>query len=297
MEILAPPLPARRALDRARRSRDPRFDGRFFVGVTHDRHLLPAGVPGAEPARRERALLPDRRRRGRGRLPAVPALPARGRARHAGLARHLGRRRRALRARSHEGALDERRRGRARRPARHRRRATCTACSWRTSARRRSRSRRRAALHFAKRLIDETDLPMTEIAFASGFGSVRRFNDAFRTTYDRAPSALRRLRPRDGAPAGGETSCASRSARPTTRPACSRSSRRARFPASSAWTSGATRRTLALASGAPPWCRCERCPAGTRCLLRVAGRAARARSSSSTTDAAARVRPRRGPGR
>jgi AraC family transcriptional regulator of adaptative response / DNA-3-methyladenine glycosylase II len=35
-------------------------------------------------------------------------------------------------------------------------------------------------LLFAKRLIDETDLPMTEVAIASGFGSLRRFNDAFR---------------------------------------------------------------------------------------------------------------------
>ncbi len=31
----------------------------------------------------------------------------------------------------------------------------------------------------AKQLIHETRLPMTEIAFASGFGSVRRFNEAF----------------------------------------------------------------------------------------------------------------------
>src|SRR5579871_3494605 len=31
-------------------------------------------------------------------------------------------------------------------------------------------------VHFAKKLIDETDLSMTEIAMASGFGSVRRFN-------------------------------------------------------------------------------------------------------------------------
>ncbi len=48
-------------------------------------------------------------------------------------------------------------------------------------------------LHFAKKLIDETHLPMGEIALASGFGSVRRFNAAFRTTYDRTPSQIRRL--------------------------------------------------------------------------------------------------------
>jgi AraC family transcriptional regulator, regulatory protein of adaptative response / DNA-3-methyladenine glycosylase II len=47
-------------------------------------------------------------------------------------------------------------------------------------------------LHFAKKLIDETNLPMGEIAEASGFGSVRRFNAAFRSTYKRTPSQLRR---------------------------------------------------------------------------------------------------------
>lgn len=47
-------------------------------------------------------------------------------------------------------------------------------------------------LHFAKRLIDDTELPMTDIALASGFGSLRRFNAAFRHTYKRAPRELRR---------------------------------------------------------------------------------------------------------
>ncbi|MGH0032362.1 MAG: DNA-3-methyladenine glycosylase 2 family protein [Myxococcota bacterium] len=47
-------------------------------------------------------------------------------------------------------------------------------------------------LLFAKKLIDETRLPMAEIALASGFSSVRRFNDAFRESYGRAPRELRR---------------------------------------------------------------------------------------------------------
>jgi AraC family transcriptional regulator of adaptative response / DNA-3-methyladenine glycosylase II len=47
-------------------------------------------------------------------------------------------------------------------------------------------------LHFAKRLLDETSLRMTEIALAAGFGSLRRFNHAFQTTYGRAPRDLRR---------------------------------------------------------------------------------------------------------
>jgi len=44
----------------------------------------------------------------------------------------------------------------------------------------------------AKRLIDQTAMPLSEIAFAAGFQSVRRFNDAFRATYGRPPSAFRR---------------------------------------------------------------------------------------------------------
>jgi len=46
-------------------------------------------------------------------------------------------------------------------------------------------------LQRAKRLLDETDAGMTEIAFRAGFGSVRRFNAAFRELYGRAPSAVR----------------------------------------------------------------------------------------------------------
>ena len=45
---------------------------------------------------------------------------------------------------------------------------------------------------FAKKLIDETRLSMAEIAFSSGFGSIRRFNDAFRKMYGRPPTSLRR---------------------------------------------------------------------------------------------------------
>jgi AraC family transcriptional regulator of adaptative response / DNA-3-methyladenine glycosylase II len=44
----------------------------------------------------------------------------------------------------------------------------------------------------AKQLIHETRLPMTEIAFASGFGSVRRFNETFQALFGRPPSELRR---------------------------------------------------------------------------------------------------------
>ena len=45
----------------------------------------------------------------------------------------------------------------------------------------------------AKQLIHETRLPMAEVALASGFGSVRRFNETFQQLYDRPPIQLRRL--------------------------------------------------------------------------------------------------------
>ncbi len=44
----------------------------------------------------------------------------------------------------------------------------------------------------AKRLLTETQLPLTRIAFASGFSSLRRFNAVFREVEGRAPSAIRR---------------------------------------------------------------------------------------------------------
>ena len=46
-------------------------------------------------------------------------------------------------------------------------------------------------LLLAKQLLTETTLPVTEIAFASGFSSLRRFNDAFRRQYRMPPTRLR----------------------------------------------------------------------------------------------------------
>ena len=45
---------------------------------------------------------------------------------------------------------------------------------------------------FAKQLIHDSRLPMAEIAAAAGFGSVRRFNETFQQLFRRPPSALRR---------------------------------------------------------------------------------------------------------
>ncbi|WP_225765344.1 AlkA N-terminal domain-containing protein [Inquilinus sp. Marseille-Q2685] len=62
---------------------------------------------------------------------------------------------------------------------------------------------------FAKQMIQETRMPMAEVAMAAGFGSVRRFNETFHDLFRRPPSALRRRAwaglPVDSVAAGGVT--------------------------------------------------------------------------------------------
>ena len=53
----------------------------------------------------------------------------------------------------------------------------------------------------AKRLLDETDLPISEIAVAAGFTSARRMSATFTGLYGRPPSDLRRRRGSAPAPA------------------------------------------------------------------------------------------------
>src|SRR5271163_4538640 len=57
---------------------------------------------------------------------------------------------------------------------------------------------------FAKQLIVETTMPMAEVALASGFSSVRRFNATFHTLYRRSPRELRRSSLVDNEQAGAE---------------------------------------------------------------------------------------------
>ncbi len=60
---------------------------------------------------------------------------------------------------------------------------------------------RRARL--AKQLLEQTDLPSTDVAFAAGFRSVRQYHDAVRRLYGRTPGEIRSRRRRDDAGAGG----------------------------------------------------------------------------------------------
>ncbi|HEX6447801.1 MAG TPA: helix-turn-helix domain-containing protein [Streptosporangiales bacterium] len=55
---------------------------------------------------------------------------------------------------------------------------------------------RSSRAHFARRLLDDTDLTVTEIAYAAGFGSIRQLNRAFRGIFHATPSELRAKRRR-----------------------------------------------------------------------------------------------------
>jgi AraC family transcriptional regulator, regulatory protein of adaptative response / DNA-3-methyladenine glycosylase II len=192
----------RRALDRARISRDRRFDGKFFVAVTstgiYCRPVCPARTSknsnvryyATAAAAAEAGFRPCLRCRPE----AAPGTPA-----WLGTSAVV---RRALRL-IHEGALDdtsvEALAARIGVGARHLHRLFVQHVGASPIAVAQTRR-----LHFAKRLLDETDLPITQIALAAGFGSLRRFNDAFQESYRHSPRALRKRRPGDTAAATGD---------------------------------------------------------------------------------------------
>ena len=61
-------------------------------------------------------------------------------------------------------------------------------------------------LLLAKQLLTDTALPITEVAFASGFASLRRFNDAFRRRYAMPPTRFRKAADAKAIPAEAEAS-------------------------------------------------------------------------------------------
>ena len=107
-------------------------------------------------------------------------------------------------------------------------------------------------LLLAKQLLTETTLAVTDIAFASGFSSLRRFNDAFSTRYKMPPTRLRK-KATEGVETIGDSTTLDAAAllprRPTTGTACSRFFPRARW-----WES----------SGLHPTRMRGRCPSETR---------------------------------
>jgi AraC family transcriptional regulator of adaptative response / DNA-3-methyladenine glycosylase II len=177
---------------RAVQSRDARFDGWFFTGVTstgiYCRPSCPATTPRAEHVRfyptaaaAQEAGFRACKRCIPGAVPGSPAWDLRGdvagRAMHLiadgvieregvpGLARHLGyserQVRRHLLAGLGAGPLALARAQRA---------------------------------HVARLLLETTDLAVTEVAFAAGFGSLRQFNATIREVFAAAPTELREAR-------------------------------------------------------------------------------------------------------
>jgi AraC family transcriptional regulator of adaptative response / DNA-3-methyladenine glycosylase II len=181
----------RKVCDRARRSRDPRFDGKFFIAVTstkiYCRPICPARSPKDENVRyyatAAAAEAAGFRPCLRCRPEASPGSPA-----WSGTSSVVSR---ALRLIG-DGALDshgvEALADRLGVTARHLRRLFVQhlgATPIEVALTRR--------VHFAKKLLDETHLPISQIAFAAGFGSLRRFNGEMRRTFCRTPTELRKL--------------------------------------------------------------------------------------------------------
>jgi AraC family transcriptional regulator, regulatory protein of adaptative response / DNA-3-methyladenine glycosylase II len=175
---------------RALRSRDPRFDGRFFTGVTstgiYCRPVCPARTPQAAncvffvcaAAAEDAGFRPCRRCRPET-APGTPAWLGTG----ATVTR-------ALRL-IEEGALDaggvDDLADRLGIGARQLRRLFADHLG--ASPLALARTRR---VHAAKRLIEETALPMGQIALAAGFSGTRRFNADLRRSFDRSPREIRR---------------------------------------------------------------------------------------------------------
>jgi AraC family transcriptional regulator, regulatory protein of adaptative response / DNA-3-methyladenine glycosylase II len=177
---------------RALRSRDRRFDGRFFTGVTttgiYCRPVCPAPAPRRENVRFFpcAAAAEDAGFRAclRCRPEAAPGTPA-----WQGTSAVVSRGLRLIR----EGALDAGSVGelatRLGIGERQLRRLFLRHLG--TSPLSLARARR---LHFARALLDETNLPMTEVAFAAGFQSIRQFNHALRACFAESPRRLRARR-------------------------------------------------------------------------------------------------------
>ncbi|CAN5801388.1 DNA-3-methyladenine glycosylase 2 family protein [soil metagenome] len=58
--------------------------------------------------------------------------------------------------------------------------------------------------HTARLLVETTDVPTGEVAFAAGFSSIRQFNDTFRAVFATTPRELRRKNRRNGARVPGQ---------------------------------------------------------------------------------------------
>ena len=181
--------------ERARKSRDARFDGQFYIGVRttgiYCRPICPANTPKSENV----TFFPTAAAAGEaGYRPCLRCRPecAPGTPAWSGTSTTV---RRGLRLIAN-GALDdsnvEELAARLGVTSRHLRRLFTRHLGASPLA-----VAHTQRLHFAKQLIDQTRLPMQDIAVAAGYGSTRRFNDSFARTYGRSPRELRRARDAD----------------------------------------------------------------------------------------------------
>jgi AraC family transcriptional regulator of adaptative response / DNA-3-methyladenine glycosylase II len=174
---------------RAARARDRRFDGRFFVAITST-HIYCRPICPARPAKRAnmRFYSNAAAAEGAGFRPCLRCRPERapGLASVDAVSRLVG----AAIAGIEEHALSSARVGDLAASLgvsdRHLRRVTESELG--VSPIELAQTQR---LLLAKRLLGDTRLSQTEIAFASGFGSVRRFNALFKSRYGLSPRALR----------------------------------------------------------------------------------------------------------
>ena len=180
--------------ERAWLVRDPAFDGRFFIGVRTTGVYCRCVCPVRLPFRRNVEFLPSAAAAdAAGFRPCLRCRPEFG-ALLSGLERlSLTTVERAARLIIEEGALDGRDNSvdhlaeRLGVTSRHLRRLFVR--HWGASP---SGVAQTARIQRAKRLLDTTTLPISEIALASGFGSLRRFNAVFAGVYHRQPSEIRR---------------------------------------------------------------------------------------------------------
>jgi AraC family transcriptional regulator, regulatory protein of adaptative response / DNA-3-methyladenine glycosylase II len=174
---------------RAVRARDRRFDGHFFVGITST-HIYCRPICTARPAKRDnmRFYSNAAAAEGAGFRPCLRCRPERapGLAPVDAVSRLVG----AAIAGIEEHALSSARVGDLAASLgvsdRHLRRVTEAELG--VSPIELAQTQR---LLLAKRLLRETSLSQTDIAFASGFGSVRRFNALFKSRYGLSPRAVR----------------------------------------------------------------------------------------------------------
>ena len=101
----------------------------------------------------------------------------------------------------------------------------------------------------ARTLVETTDLPLTDIAYAAGFGSVRQFNDTVREVYASTPGQLRAGRARGMPPAAGAITLRLPYRRPLWPDSLLGHLAATAVPGVEEWRAGAYRRTLRLPRG------------------------------------------------